>query len=86
MEPNYNFENEISEQYNVKNYEFRTVAQNLLNKHKTINQKEYDVILWIGCNLPTSSIVRDTLFKALHQKNVHLNYKAQNNLQLKINL
>lgn len=86
MHPNYNFDNEISEQYNIKNYQFRTMAANLLNKYKVIKQKEYDIIMWMGCNLPTSSVVREVVFSNLKKVESELKLKELNNLQIKMEL
>lgn len=68
MEPNYNFENENGNQWDYKNYEFRTIANNLYHKFKEISKKEYDLIIWVGCNLPTKSIIRESMLKSLSEK------------------
>ncbi len=86
MDPNYNFENEVSNQYNLKNYEFRYMAKELLSKHKVIDKKEYDIIMWIGCNMSSSSIVRDLLFKGLKGIQKLENSKKINNFQNKLKL
>jgi hypothetical protein len=74
IEPNHNFENEIQDQYDYRNYEFRKLLDSLLTKHKVISQKEYDVTMWIGCNLPTSSLLRDCLLQDLTRENARLNH------------
>lgn len=70
--PNHNFENEIEEQFNIRNNEFYEIANLLLTKKKLINQKEFDVIMWIACNLTKDSVVRKEALKGLRQKRVEL--------------
>ena len=86
MEPNYQFEAEKGDLYTSKNYEFRKMADQLYKKHGVINKKEYDVVLWMGCNLPQSSTLRDGLFKHLKGIQKLENSKKRDNLQNKLEL
>lgn len=65
MNPNYNFENEISDQYGLAAIDFRTIAKELLIKWIVITQKEYDVIMWQACNFPSGSLIRKELLNSL---------------------
>lgn len=65
MNPNYNFDNEISEQYGLAAREFRIIATDLMNTFKVISKKEYDVIMWQACNLTAGSLLRIELLKTL---------------------
>ncbi len=65
MHPNYNFENEITEQYQLKNFDFRGKLHELLIQYLSITKKEHDVLMWIGCNLPYSSPVRKATLKSI---------------------
>lgn len=86
IEPNYNFENEISDQYGIAAIDFRKLANLLLIKYIVITQKEYDIIMWQACNLSGASLIRIELLKNLYT----LVAKEVNNenlsLQHKLNL
>lgn len=86
MHPNYDFENELPQQWGIKNYEFRIMADELLKKYKVISKKEYDIIMWVGCNLNSSSIVKEALFDSLKKKQLTLKLLENNNNQLNLNL
>jgi hypothetical protein len=73
IEPNKNFENELPELYGIRNYQFKKLLDELFNKYKVISKREYDVSMWIGCNLPVSSLVRVSLFEQLTREKLKLN-------------
>ncbi len=86
MHPNYNFENEISKMWGTAAMDYRKLADILLSKYKLITQKEYDIIMWQACNLPTGSIIRTELLKTLKELEMEQKIKGLHCNQLKINL
>lgn len=86
MHPNYNFENEISNQYGIAAMNFRAIAKMLLTTYKVINQKEYDVIMWQACNLPSGSQLRIELLKTLEKMILKCRVYKIGQIQFKINL
>jgi len=86
MEPNYRFENEISEQYQLRNFDFRDHLRVLLVKYISITQKEYDVLMWIGCNLPYSSPVRKHTIKSIKEMLIVQKNIEKGNLQIIMDL
>ncbi len=65
MNPNYNFENEISKMWGTAAKDYRKLANLLLIKYIVITQKEFDVIMWQACNLPFTSLIRKELLTNL---------------------
>jgi len=85
MEPNYNFENEISEQYGLIAFQYREIAKTLLNKYKVINNKEFDIIMWQACNLKGGSLIRKELLTTLKKLETEARAKKVGYWQTKIN-
>ncbi len=65
MEPNYNFERELSSHYGIAAANYRSIANQLLVKWLVITQKEYDIVMWQACNLPSGSLIRIELLNNL---------------------
>jgi len=86
MNPNYNFENEISEQYGIAAIDFRNIATRLLVTYISITQKEFDVIMWQACNFPVCSPLRIALLKTITELEMkeRLTVIEQNQLKLAI--
>jgi len=86
MRPNYNFENEIAEQYGLAAIDFRTIAKMLLTKYKVIDEKEYQVIMWQACNLPIGSLIRKGLLTELKKLELICRTNETRILQVKLEL
>jgi len=66
IEPNKNFESEHQELWNSKHYENRALAKLLYVKKKLITKIEYDIVLWVICNLSKKSEVRKGVIANLY--------------------
>ncbi|MFK5894427.1 MAG: hypothetical protein QM504_14500 [Pseudomonadota bacterium] len=86
MNPNYNFENEISDQYGLAAMNFRNIAKELLIKWMVITQKEYDIIMWQACNLPGGSLIRKELLKSLEKLKKECEHQDYCNIQTVLEL
>ncbi len=86
IEPNYNFEKELSGHYGIAAIDYRSIANKLLNKYKCINQKEYDIIMWQACNLTGASLIRKGLLKELKEIEMDERLKEIHTLQTKMEL
>ena len=86
MNPNYNLENEISDQYGLAAIDFRTIATKLLTHYKAINQKEFEVVMWQACNLVGSSKIRLALLGSLKEIEMTERLKELHSNQTKMKL